>query len=147
MVTYFPTKLNAHSYVHSSLPFLVSSCNSYTRQVNFQLAAVHWQISEVKCKYSVVYAVLECSVLYAMLIVIGASLSGPHCYVANRDEAQCIMVRTYTELFYSDENPIGMPPELLPDCCFLANCISKFTTFASICMASQFARCFIFCKT
>ena len=32
--------------------------------------------------------------------VIGASLSEPHCYVANR--AQCIMVRTYTELFYSD---------------------------------------------
>ena len=23
-------------------------------------------------------------------------------YVANRGEAQCIMVRTYTELFYSD---------------------------------------------
>ena len=34
--------------------------------------------------------------------VIGASLSEPHCYVVNRGEAQCIMVRTYTELFYSD---------------------------------------------
>ena len=34
--------------------------------------------------------------------VIGVSLSEPHCYVANRGEAQCIMVRTYTELFCSD---------------------------------------------
>ena len=47
-----------------------------------------------------VYIITFCYMHIRMLI--GASLSEPHCYVANRGEAQCIMGRTYTELFYSD---------------------------------------------
>ena len=78
--------LHAHYYVHSSLPFLVSSCNSYPRHVQFELAVVHWRlIREVKCKYSVVYAILECSVLYAMPNIASYMLSLSFTFIGSQE--------------------------------------------------------------
>ena len=67
-------------------------------------------------------------IIGASLSTVNKILSEPHCYVANRDEAQCIMVRTYTERFYSDYSQTGCSfprniatlPSILQ--CSCANC-------------------------
>ena len=79
--------------------------------------------------------------------VIGASLSEPHCYVADRGKRNalwCVRTRNFSTLI---KIPSACDRNFYQFVVNLPNCVSKFTTFASICMASHFARRFTFRKT